>query len=210
MSNRLKNAVCFLTLLLLLFAACCRPQYFREREAAALYREGQQLQSRGDTQAALEKFRASLAIAVEISDQAGIAHNYNEMAIAEIRRGDIAAARSHIVKAIAIYKKLEMATEVSKAINNLAVLCIRAGDVEQALRQYTVLLEWDRRTGNQLGVGITLNNMGQVLDRYLGRPGAARQKYLEALSIFETLGNQAYIRVVRHNLDTTAVGQPGH
>jgi len=185
---------------LILIQAACTPLLKQEKRAERLYRDGQNLAAEGNQAAALEKFSQSLALSQEAGFQAGVAHNHNEMAIIYTSGGDYTRARDALGKATAIYKELEMAPEVSKSLNNIALTHLREGDYLRAIDQYEELLAWDRETGNRLGMGVVLNNMGQVYDHYLGEPELAREKYAQALKIFKEIGNQEYMAIVKTNM----------
>ena len=81
---------------------------------------------------------------------------------------------------------------------------MRDRDFEEALNRYEELLTWDRATHNSLGVAITLNNMGLIFDRSLGKQEEAERSYSQALKIFKKLGNKKYIKSVENNM--AAVG----
>ena len=90
---------------------------------------------------------------------------------------------------------------VSKPLNNIALTYLRGHDFEEALNLYEVLLKWDRKTDNQFGVAITLNNMGLIYDHHLGSHEEAQRQYSQALKIFKKLGNEKYIKSVKRNME---------
>ena len=182
------------------FTTACMPLLIQEKRAERLYRDGQHLAEKGEKRRAFEKFSQSLALAQEAGFQAGVAHNYNEMAIIYTSEGAYVRARDILEKAVVIYKDLDMAPEVSKSLNNTALTFLREGDYAGAIHQYEELLAWDRETGNRLGMGVVLNNMGQVYDRHLGDHEMAQKKYAQALKILEETGNQNYMSIVKKNI----------
>jgi tetratricopeptide (TPR) repeat protein len=183
-----------------LTAAGCAPHIIQEKRAERFYEKGQHLAAAGEQDKALSAFEKSLSLSKEAGFQAGVAHNYNEMGIIYTARGEYGRARDVLEKAAAIYKELAMAPEVSKSLNNLALTCLREGDYRGAIRMYEELLEWDTQTGNTLGMGIVLNNMGQVYDRYLGDTERAKEMYSRALAILSEIGNPKIISIVKKNL----------
>ncbi len=191
--------VILLCVSLFLITSCSR-RFVQTRQAELLYKEGQILLSRGKDVKAILKFKKSLSLAREAGFKAGVAHNLNEMAIIYTSGGECARARGLLAEAVEIYKDLNMEPEVSKSLNNVALTYVRARDFKEAINQYDDLLEWDRKTSNDLGVGITLNNMGLIYDHHLGNREEAQRRYSEALSIFEKLGNERYIRSVERNM----------
>ena len=60
-------------------------------------------------------------------------------------------------------------------------------------------MEWDKETGNELGVGITLYNMALIYHQYLGMDEKARECLAKAMKIFKETGNEKYIRMIQEN-----------
>jgi len=191
--------VIYLMLSALLMSACM-PHFIQEKRAEALYHDGQHLHDQGQYPQALEKFEASLDLAIKIGYKAGVAHNNNEMAIIYTAQSEFDKARNYLNKAVVMYKELNMNSEVSKALNNIAITHVSEGAYFKALQQYQELLEWDGQTGNDLGRGITFFNMGRILESNLGKPGEARNNYIQALKIFQSIGNQKYLKAVQKYL----------
>jgi tetratricopeptide (TPR) repeat protein len=168
--------------------------------AERLYQEGQLLVTRGKNEAAVEKFKKSLALCREINFSAGVAHNLNELAIYYTVQKEYEQARALLDEAISIYRGLEMAAEVSKAMNNMALTYMREGRIQKALERYTELLEWDHQTNNRLGEAITLYNTGSIYEKYLADYKEAQRKYTAALQYFQQLQNEEYARTVEESL----------
>ena len=185
-----------------LLAAACSVRPYRMKRAERLYRQGQSYLSQGERSKAAEKFEESLALSRMIEYKPGIAHNLNEMAIIHTTQREFEKAREILSESLDIYKELDMAPEVSKTLNNIVVTYAKAGEFEAALTQYKALLAWDRHTGNTLGQAITLNNMGLIYQNHFQDTERAREKYLEALQLFEDLGKEEYITSVRKSLAT--------
>ncbi len=129
-----------------------------------------------------------------------MAHNLNELAIIHTARTEYSMAREKLDEAKNIYKKLKMNTEVSKTLNNTALSYVKENDFPKAITQYEELLKWDKQTGNSLGVGITLNNMGLIYAKNMRNRDKARLNYKQALRIFKELGDERYIRLVEKQL----------
>ena len=170
------------------------------RRAELLYKKGQVYLSEGEEAKAIAKFEESLSLAMEAGFNTGVAHNLNEIAIIHTSRGKYVKAREALAKAIKIYGAANMKPEVSKSLNNMAVTYVRKQDFKEALNQYEELLKWDRKTNNDLGVGITLYNMGLIYEHHLWKREEAQRRYSEALKIFRKLGNERYIRAVENNI----------
>jgi tetratricopeptide (TPR) repeat protein len=196
----MKTGISILFIVSLFMVVSCSLTSNKIRHARILYEEAQLLSNQGRTNKALAKFEKSLALAKEVEFQAGAAHNLNEMAIIYSSKGDQAGARQFLNEALEIYKELEMNPEVSKCLNNIAISYTRERNFPETLKTYEELLEWDRATHNDLGAGITLNNMGLILEGHFDNQKQAREYYLEALEIFESLGKEKHIQAVKKNL----------
>jgi tetratricopeptide (TPR) repeat protein len=196
--ERLKVVICLFVVPLLISA--CVPRFIQIRRAELLYKEGQALLAQGKGEEAMVQFAKSLALARNTGFKAGVAHNFNEMAIIYTARGAYGKARAMLAEAVDIYKEAQMEPEVSKALNNIALTYVREQDFKEAIHRYEALLIWDRKIENFLGEGITLYNMGLIHEYYLGEREEARERYAEALKIFKKLGNEQYISAVEKQM----------
>ncbi len=190
----------FFIFLLSISLTFCSPRPYQIRRAEILYRQGQSLSSKGEYDQALKKFQRSIELAKRAKFKQGIAHNLNEIAIILTARRQYSEARNKLVEALAIYKELKMNPEVSKALNNIALTYLEQHNFSKAIEEYNKLIQWDTKTGNELGVAITLNNLGHVYERYLNLPLEAKEKYIKALKIFEKLGNEKYATAMKRKI----------
>lgn len=129
-----------------------------------------------------------------------MAHNLNEIAIIHTSRGEYVKARDALSRAIKIYEAANMKPEVSESLNNIATTYVREQDFKEAINRYEELLKWDRKTNNDLGAAITLNNLGVIYEHHLKERENALRRYSEALKIFRKLGNERYIKAVGKNI----------
>jgi len=190
-----------LFLLALLYLPACSPRPYQIKRAEVLYNKGQILETKGHLDEALTKFNESIALAEKAGFRPGVANNLNEIAIIATNRGEFVRARELFTRALGIYKEMGLNSDVSKSLNNIALTYLKELDFEGALKEYRELLQWDKETGNLLGNVITLNNMGFIYERYLGRAEEARRTYREALEIAGQLGNRKYIELLRKKLE---------
>ena len=138
-----------------------------------------------------------MVLAEKTGFEAGVAHNLNELAIIHTNRGEFDAARGELNRALGIYQSLDMKPEVSKTLNNIVQTYIREGRFQAAMEHYQRLLEWDEKSGNRLGVAISLYNMALIYDRHLGDPRRAREAYQRAMAIFNEPGNRKYLETLK-------------
>ena len=132
---------------------------------------------------------------------AGVAHNLNEIGLIHTQRGEYTRAREEFNEAMEIYKQLNMEPEISKSLNNIASTYVMNKDFEGAIKRFEELAKWDERTGNSLGMAITLNNMGLLYEHNLGKHEEAQRRYSQALKIFKELGNEKQIQSVEKNIE---------
>ena len=178
----------------------CAPRFMQIRRAELLYKKGQVYLCEGKQAKAIAKFEESLFLAMKAGFKAGVAHNLNEIAIIHTSSGEYVKARDALARAIEIYGAANMKPEVSKSLNNIAITYVREQDFKEALNRYEELLKWDRKTNNDLGMAITLNNMGMIYEHQLGKRKEAQKRYSEALKIFKQLENERYIKAVEKNM----------
>ena len=175
-----------------IYLSGCAGDYARKR-AEHYYLQGQALANRGETERAAMKFEKSMFLSEKTGFTAGIAHNLNELAIIDSNRGDFDEAKIKLNRALEIYRSEGMNPEVSKTLNNIVQIYHKEGRFEDAVEQYKVLIKWDEKTGNRLGMALSLWNMAMIYDRYLGNPQKARTAREWALEILREPGNEKYL-----------------
>jgi len=129
-----------------------------------------------------------------------VAHNLNELAIIHTGKGDTEKAREFLMEALDIYKELNMKPEVSKTLNNIALTYVKDKKFQEAIKWFNELIEWDKKSGNQLGVGITFYNMALIYHKHLGMKKEAKDSLMKALRIFKETGNEKYIQMIQDKI----------
>ena len=86
-----------------------------------------------------------------------------------------------------------MQPEVSKTLNNLVQTYLREGRYEDAILRYEILMDWDQKTDNQLGVAVALYNMALIYNHHLGDREKAIEAYSRSVAIFRETGNEKYL-----------------
>lgn len=183
---------------LLIFSCLCLScsSHYSQSPAEKLYLEGQHFLAKGNGSAALSCFQQSLELSRHEGYPAGVAHNLNEIAIYHTDNRNYAEARKLLTEALAIYRAEDMAVEVSKTMNNIATTYLREGEWSKAMIHYEELMGWDKQSGNRLGEGITLYNMGLLNGKWLDQPNLAFKQLRDALVIFRELNAEKYIQAV--------------
>jgi pentatricopeptide repeat protein len=93
-----------------------------------------------------------------------------------------------------------MKPEVSKSLNNMAVTYVREKRFQEAFKWFDELIKWDNKTGNELGVAITLYNMALIYHQHLGMDEKAEECLGKAMKIFKETGNEDYIQRIQKNM----------
>ncbi|SPD72149.1 hypothetical protein PITCH_A1190025 [uncultured Desulfobacterium sp.] len=188
-SYRLSFPFLFLSIVLI---SSCSVRSVQIKRAKDYYQKGQVLVSRGEVDRAIVSFEKSIRIARAENFREGIAHNLNEIAIIYTGKGEAAKARELLREAVTIYKELDMKPEASKALDNIAKTYMKEQQFKEAIDTYDELIEWDKLSGNELGIGITRYNMALIYYHYLGMEEKAKECFIKALII---LGHRTFVWV---------------
>ena len=160
----------------------CAGDYARQ-QAKRYYHQGQALVNRGETERAVKKFEKSMYLSEKTGFSAGIAHNLNELAIIHTHRKEYETARSELARALKIYRSLDMQPEASKTMNNIVQTYLGERRFEEAIEHYQMLIAWDEKTSNRLGMALSYRNMAFIYERQLGNLSKAREAYERYLEI---------------------------
>jgi len=129
----------------------------------------------------------SLAIALEIGDNAMIAYVYPPLGMAAIGLRDLTKARAYLDEAVALARKLGKRRELAVALNTLAQLHRIQGELNVAETLYEEVLLLARGLGDQNSIAIALLNLAMVsIDRSSG--GRSKPMLIEALAIATRVG----------------------
>ena len=180
--------------------SCGAVRSVQVKRAKQHYEKGQYLVSKGELDKAVVNFEKSIKIARAAGFKEGVAHNLNELAIINTARGEYDKAREQFSEALKIYKDLDMAPEVSKTLNNMAITYVKERKFHESLSCFEDLIEWDTKTGNQLGVGITYYNMALIYHQHMGMNEKAKECLNKALKIFKETGNEKYIEMIQEKI----------
>jgi tetratricopeptide (TPR) repeat protein len=180
--------------------SCGSVRSVQVKRAKQHYEKGQYLVSKGEVDKAILNFEKSIKIARAAGFKEGVAHNLNELAIINTAGGEYDKAREQFSEAHEIYKDLDMAPEASKTLNNMAITYTKERKFQEALSCYGDLIAWDTKTGNQLGVGITLYNMAIIYHQHMGMNEKAEECLNKALKIFKETGNERYIEMIQEKI----------
>jgi putative nucleotidyltransferase with HDIG domain len=163
--------------------------------------------------AALDCLEAALAIAETASDESGIAHALNLVAVVYGQRGDVDEVTRIATQALEHARAAGDESLQAFIEQNLGVMASMRGDFTEALEHYAVSLVIFRSAGLHEQLGGVLNNMALVYTQ-LDRLEEAQAAYDEAVVLYQLAGdaparllalvNSADLLVARGDLDRAA------
>jgi len=141
----------------------------------------------GDTDAAWERAKESVAAAREIGDQRCEGMVMNTLGTLHQGAGDAQEARRCFEAALDIYRRIGLRRLEGGALSNLGLWFSQQGQLEEALRCYREALVIHREVGNRKHEGGELDNLG-TLYRKLGRLEDAMRSFEAALLMHREIG----------------------
>lgn len=107
----------------------------------------------------------------------------------EIFGGNPQKGLEYLNRALPLAVELENDEEKAASLQLIGVAYKRLNKLDEALRNYQESLEIKRRLGDKRGMGLSLNEMAQVLNR-LGKPEQALRSFQEALQLRREIGDK--------------------
>jgi tetratricopeptide (TPR) repeat protein len=179
-------------------------------------------------QKAIEAYKASIKVYVDIDDNNGIAAGLNNIGSIYVKQGDYANAINCYTKCLTIDEKLGDKRGKASSLNNIGVIYKNQGDYLGAIDYYNRSLKIRREIDNKGDIASSYGNIGNV---YRGQGDSALVKnnkvyalnrfeialgfHKQSLAIYEeldyqkgiarTLNNVANIYKEQGNLDTAFV-----
>jgi CHAT domain-containing protein/tetratricopeptide (TPR) repeat protein len=172
--------------LLLRCRALCPTAADPQVTEAVLGNLGNAHQSLGDHPKAIEHHTAALAISREIGDRQGEGSYLGNLGGAHQSLGDSPKAIEHHTAALAIAREIGDRRGEGIYLGGLGGAHQLLGDSPKAIECHTAALAIAWEIGNRRGEGGDLNNLG-VAHMSLGELGAARDRYRDAVAVFDGL-----------------------
>jgi tetratricopeptide (TPR) repeat protein len=171
-------------------------------QSAQIYNEYGEIQrTLGQKQEAENSFMRALSLFQELRDLEGQVKTLNNLGAVRRNLGLLERALSCYQQALHICDRMETPYLNGKAtaLNNRGVIAFYLGQKEQALKFFEQALLIQRVTKDQSEEARTLMNIGKVYDAQK-RGGSAYHKYLEALRIFQEIGDREGLAEVYNQL----------
>ncbi|GHF95763.1 NTPase [Amycolatopsis bullii] len=166
----------------------------RPNESVALDQLGTAAQGRGDVQAAIDHYTASMAIEAELGIDRGVAQRHRRIGEVLAQASRDAEAAEHLETARRMFAEMGDEKDEAKVLVGLARLDARGGDVASAERRleraWTVLSE----SGSSFYQADVLVGFADVAEHGDDR-AAARGHLAEALKLYEQVGGPQVERV---------------
>ncbi|MES9520389.1 tetratricopeptide repeat protein [Streptomyces capoamus] len=176
----------------------------RSRPAAAYTHQlGMIAQARGDYRQAEERYRASLSIAEELGDRAGIASSYHQLGMIAQLRGDYRQAEERYRASLSIAEELGDRAGIASSSHQLGRLAQTRGDYQQAEEHYRASLAILEELGDRSGIATGYHQLGRLAQER-GDYHQAEEHYRASLTIKEELGDRSGIASSSHQLGIIA------
>ncbi|MFJ4242406.1 TIR domain-containing protein, partial [Streptomyces iakyrus] len=120
--------------------------------AAYTHQLGMIAELRGDYQQAEDHYRASLTIAEELGNRAGIAASYHQLGIIAELRGDYQQAEDHYRASLTIKEELGHRSGIAISYHQLGIIAQLRGDYQQAEDHYRASLTIAEELGDRSGI----------------------------------------------------------
>jgi non-specific serine/threonine protein kinase len=159
-------------------------------------RYGTELRVQGDLTSAIGAFETSLALFKEAGDEWGIAFALQWLAFSLTALGEREAAVEAAEESLAGFRRLGNPWGAGMTLGALANLRLQAGDPTAARRLAEEAQALRRQVGHRHSIGVGLELLARIALQE-NRPDEAAAYYLEAIQVFEGLGNRPYADQMR-------------
>jgi CHAT domain-containing protein/Tfp pilus assembly protein PilF len=178
----------------------------RQNEADRLYQQGVQQFNTSQYQAALESWRAALAIYREIGNRGREGDTLNALGLLFRIAGQPQTAIDLHQQALDIAREIGDLADEGHALGNLGSVYLRLGQYERAIDLYEQALAITREIDDRAGEGRALGNLGESY-RSLGQYERAIDFYEQALALFREIGGRAEEGTALNNLGVAYLTQ---
>lgn len=161
---------------------------------------------RGDIDAGVQRFEASLKLYREINDLQGISDALVSTSIAESRRGNYARAAQLQQESVDILTELGDEMELAVALNNLGDTEYFRGRLDQALAHQRAAITIQRRHNDRRNLAISLNNASNILCE-MGQWDEGLAMAQECTAIFRDMDSRDGLMNGLHSIAGALLGQ---
>ncbi len=174
-------------------------------------------QNLGHIQTSLDYYHKGLKIQEQLNDKKGIALSFNNIGFVYQTGHDATNALEYYKKSLALREEIDDKKGIGESLNNLGFLyrsygdpkcnlpvkdsCIKQG-MYKALYFYSKSLAIKEETKDEVGIGVTLNNIGGI-HRALGDYDKALDFFNKSLAIREKQNDKAGLAINLNNIGVT-------
>ena len=159
-------------------------------------------QHQGRYRDAVAAYEQSLAYAAKAGDEQSRAITLNNLANTQVDAGETEAALKNYLTAAEAFERLNLTLFQAQAYANIAPLLAGQGLVDQGRDYLERALAIQRKAQNRPAEGVTLLNLGVLLND-AGRTEEAAATYETARRLFADIGDRRSESVALHNLGRT-------
>lgn len=158
----------------------------KQQKARAYMNQGNANYITGQYPAAIDSYKAALAINQEIDFKSGITKNYSGLGNTYVRLGDIPTALKYFYDGLKIHEALKDSIGIAAAYTNIGIAYNNQAKYDEALKSYQFSLNIDSTKNNKFGMAGTHTNMGVAFEKLFKYQNALDQ-YAIALKLYEEL-----------------------
>lgn len=186
-------------------------------KAGALNNIGYIYQNLANISKSLDYYHKGLKIQEEINDKKGMAQSFNNIGFIHQIEKDPVNALGYYQKSLTLREEIGDKRGIGESLHNLGFLyrnfgdpdckssvkdsCLRRG-MYKALLYYSKSLAVKEESNDQIGIGVTLNNIGSI-HRALGDYIKALEFFDKSVKIREKLNDKAGLAITLNNIGVT-------
>ncbi|MES2838169.1 MAG: tetratricopeptide repeat protein [Bacteroidota bacterium] len=164
-------------------------RFYLKHYASALNNVGYLADVKGDFLTALEYYKKSLDIDLQIDDKQGVAACYNNIGYLYRIQGENLKAIEFYEKSLKIKEKLGDKYGVANSLNNLGSIYRTQNNFFKANEYFEKSLKIREHIGDKVGIAFSLNSLGFLFDDQ-GNKEKARDFFYKSLRISEEINNK--------------------
>lgn len=168
-------------------------------EMSLHFRLGTLLSVVGQNDEALAESSASLRIAEDLGDRAGVAASLHQIGMIRQKRGEYDAALELYERSLKIVEEIGDREGVASSLHQIGMIHQDRGEYEAALKLYERSLQIAEELGHQAGVAASIHQTA-IVHQERGEYEAALELYERSLKIREELGDPSGVAGSLHQI----------
>lgn len=152
-----------------------------------------------DNYSALENYKISIEILLEIDDKKSLANNYTDIGIIKYLNGDYNVAEEYYNMAVEIHNELNNEPGLAKVYRNFGNLFLKQGDYPLSIEYYQKSLEISEKLNDLRSASRCYNNIGYIYTE-TQRYAWAIDYLKNSLQIKERIGDQRGVATALNNI----------